>query len=87
MIKGQWSKVSMALALQHVLGKERFQELEVKTQSIYSSKGEFCMLDEVYFLPWRGISVKPKVLIRLSKMNISDISALGMFLFSCICIG
>ena len=34
------------------------QELEVKTQSNLSNKGEGCLIDQVNFLPCRGISVR-----------------------------
>jgi len=81
--QGVWSVGVISRAFEEVLGYVRVQLLEVKTQSSFSNRGEGCMFDQVYFLPYRTISFSPSELI--TSLNNIILVALppDMFLSSC----
>ena len=72
----------MTRELVRVLGKRDGQEGEMKNQSSLSRRGGDCLLDQVNFLPCRGISIRLSSLITSLNKRISTTSAPGLFLSS-----
>lgn len=71
----------MTSVLTIVLGYLAVQEVDVKNQSSLSRRGD-CLLVQVYFLPHKGNSRRPTLLIASLNRNISFRPAPSLFLSS-----
>jgi hypothetical protein len=65
--RGTWSEVSLEEEIRVVSGRAKLQEELTRTLSSLARMGVFCWLDQVNCRSNRGISISPKLLIRLLK--------------------
>jgi hypothetical protein len=60
--QGIWSDVVLTKGISRVLGKLVVQFAEVKHQSNWTKRGSDCILLQMKFLPFKGISKIPRLL-------------------------
>ena len=80
--QGTWSEAVLAKGSTIVLGYARVHSVVVKNQSSCSGNGTSCILDQVYYLPFKGNSTRPRCPIISLKRKISFMLPPGLFLLS-----
>ena len=80
--QGTWSEDVLASGSTTIFGYAVIQFAVVKNQSNYSMRGSSCMLDQVYDLPFKGSSSKPRCPIISLNKKMSLPPPPGRFLLS-----
>ena len=80
--QGTWSEIGFERAVTEVVGYEIVHDSEVKNQSSFSRRGSYCILLQVYLLPFRGNSINPRLIIASLNRSMSFISPPALFLSS-----